>query len=124
MNEISHNNDSKSEFKLLERIIAPRKKDFRIIKDKLPKNRFSSVDKIMTNSSYMDDRDKENNPNLSNSVKIDHDSIKLIKKQTLPSINRPSSASGVVEAVKNPNNQVQVIEPQGKPPLPNRALRA
>jgi hypothetical protein len=54
---MSESTDIKSEFKLLEKINVPRKRDFRIIKDKLPKNRFS-VDKMMTNNSYTEERDK------------------------------------------------------------------
>ena len=82
--------ENKSSFQLFERINVPRKKDFRIIKDRLPKNRFS-VDKIMTNSSYMSD--KENNQNLANTLKIIDDGPKAIRKQTLPAIPRPNSAS-------------------------------
>ncbi len=47
----AENNTGKGEFKLLEKITVPRKRDFRIIKDRLPKNRFSA-DKIMSNCSY------------------------------------------------------------------------
>lgn len=46
----------------------------------------------MTNSSYLDD--KENIQSMSNSIKVSDDSTKLLKKQTLPSIQRPISASG------------------------------
>lgn len=48
-------------FKLIEKIQAPRKRDFRIIKDRLPRNKFS-VDKIIDNSSCFSEkeRNKEN----------------------------------------------------------------
>jgi hypothetical protein len=62
---------------------------------------------------------------LANSSNIlNNDSIKILKKQTLPAIIRPTSASHA-EVKHTSNNQVQVIEPIDKPPLPkNKPIRA
>ncbi len=61
------NLDNKTEFKLLDRINVPRKRDFRIIKDKLPKHRFS-VDKAFSNCSTLSYKDKQNIPNLNSTT--------------------------------------------------------
>ena len=48
-------------FRLIDKIQAPRKREFRIIKDRLPRNKFS-VEKIIDNSSCFSEkeRNKEN----------------------------------------------------------------
>ena len=67
--------------------INVRRRDFKNIKDMLPKHRFGdhSVDKIAENkSSYYEDKNKENLHNFVNSNKI-------TRKDQLPSIKRSSS---------------------------------
>jgi serine/threonine protein kinase len=83
---ISLNNSSFTRKVLLEKIMPPRKKDFRNIRDKLPKNRFenSSVDKISENKSCYEEKSKENLYNFVNSNRI-------TRKDVLPSIKRTTS---------------------------------
>ena len=47
----------KGSFKLIEKIQVPRKKEFRIIKDRLPRNKFS-VDKMIDNSSCFSEKER------------------------------------------------------------------
>lgn len=72
---------------LLEKILAP-KKNFKNIKDRLPKNRFEehSMDKIIENKSTYDEKNKENVLNFINTNKI-------TRKDNLPSIRRSESLS-------------------------------
>ena len=69
--------------------INVRRRDFKNIKDMLPKNRFGdhSVDKITENKSYYEEKNKENLHNFVNSNKI-------TRKDQLPSIKRSSSLNG------------------------------
>lgn len=48
---------NRGSFKLLDKIEAPRKRDFRIIKDRLPRNKFS-MDKIGNHSACMSEKDR------------------------------------------------------------------
>jgi hypothetical protein len=50
-------NESKGEFRLLDKISVPKKRNFKVIKDRLPKNRFS-VGKITSNNSFEVDKGK------------------------------------------------------------------
>lgn len=58
--------------KMIQKINIPKKRDFKMIKDMLPKNRFGqlSVDKITENRSYCEQKNKENVLNFVNTNKI------------------------------------------------------
>lgn len=43
---------------MLDKILAPKKREFRIIKDRLPRNRFNS-EKNLGNQSYLSEKEKE-----------------------------------------------------------------
>ena len=66
--------------------ISVRRRDFKNIKEMLPKNKFGdhSVDKVMENKSMCDDKNKENTLNFVNSNKI-------TRKDVLPTIKRSTS---------------------------------
>lgn len=73
---------------LLEKILPPRRKDFRNINERLPKHKFEehSVDKIAENRSYCEEKNKENTISVANTSKI-------TKKDVLPNIQRSSSVN-------------------------------
>ena len=66
--------------------ISVRRRDFKNIKEMLPKNKFGdhSVDKVMENKSMCNDKNKENTLNFVNSNKI-------TRKDVLPTIKRSTS---------------------------------
>ena len=85
--------------KIMGKINVPRRRDFRNIKEMLPKHRFgeNSVGKIMDNKSCCSEKNKENVFNFVNSNKI-------TKKDQLPSIKRSSSLNG------RQDNKMKVVE--------------
>lgn len=82
----------------------------------------------MNSSCYLTDREKDKE-NISNQSSLTNTS-KILKSNKLPELKRPTSATNrslaTIDTRKNVN-QVQVIEPKERPPVPlpkNRNLRA
>ena len=119
-NTIDQSLSGSSSRRLLEKITAPRKREFRIIKDRLPKNRFetSASTKILDNNSCCEykEKDKENMHNFVNSTKV-------TKKDQVPSIKWSSSLNHrhAGQRLRQVEERVAVEE---RPPLPRRPLRA
>lgn len=90
--------------KMLEKIQAPKKREFRIIKDRLPRNRFSS-EKSLTNQSCYSEKEKENLPNNESIT----GSTRILKKANLPSLKRPTSATSKGTIILKDNKQIGVI---------------
>lgn len=104
--------------KMISKINLPRRRDFRQIKDQLPKNRFGnhSVDKITENKSVCEEKEK-NKENMLNFV----NSTKITRKDQLPNIQRSSSLNGRKEVVKKIMDKIQC---EDKPPMPKKPIRA
>jgi hypothetical protein len=105
---------------LLEKILPPRRKDFRNIRERLPKNKFEehSVDKISENRSYCEDKNKENVASVANTGKI-------TKKELLPTIQRSSSLNHRKSDRLRLIEDKLVIISDDRPPLPlKKPLRA
>lgn len=120
MSESAMNSSSVARKLLLEKILPPRRKDFRNIRERLPKNKFEehSVDKISENRSYCEDKNKENVASVANTGKI-------TKKELLPTIQRSSSLNHRKSDRLRLIEEKLVIISDDRPPLPlKKPLRA
>jgi NIMA (never in mitosis gene a)-related kinase len=120
MSESGMNSSSVARKLLLEKILPPRRKDFRNIRERLPKNKFEehSVDKISENRSYCEDKNKENVASAANTGKI-------TKKELLPTIQRSSSLNHRKSDRLRLIEDKLVIISEDRPPLPlKKPLRA
>lgn len=120
MSESAMNSSSVARKLLLEKILPPRRKDFRNIRERLPKNKFEehSVDKISENRSYCEDKNKENVASVANTGKI-------TKKELLPTIQRSSSLNHRKSDRLRLIEDKLVIISDDRPPLPlKKPLRA
>lgn len=116
----SMNNSTLTRKLLLEKILPPRRKDFRNINDRLPKHKFEehSVDKIAENRSYCEEKNKENVASVANTGKI-------TKKDVLPTIQRSSSLNNRKSDKMRLIEEKLIIICEDRPPLPARKpLRA
>lgn len=87
---------------MINKINVPRRRDFKNIKEQLPKHRFGdhSMDKITENKSFCEEKNKENLLNFVNSSKI-------TRKDQLPNIQRSSSMQGRREIVHKVMERIQ-----------------
>ena len=120
MTESAMDSSSVTRRLLLERILPPRRKEFRNINERLPKNRFEehSVDKIAENRSYCEEKNKENVVSATNTGKI-------TKKDVLPTIKRSSSVNNRKSDRLRLIEEKLIIITEDRPPLPlKKPLRA
>jgi NIMA (never in mitosis gene a)-related kinase 1/4/5 len=119
MSESACLNSSLTRKLLLEKIVPPRRKDFRNINERLPKHKFEhSVDKISENRSYCEEKNKENVGSVANTGKI-------TKKDVLPNIQRSSSVNSRKSDRLRLIEEKLIVICEDRPPLPTKKpLRA
>jgi NIMA (never in mitosis gene a)-related kinase len=103
--------------KLIGKINLPKRRDFRNIKEMLPKHRFGeSVDKITENkSTTFEEKNKENVLNFVNTGKV-------TRKDQLPNIKRCSSLNSKQEVKLKVDEKT--LHHEDRPPLPKKPIRA
>lgn len=113
---INLNSSGSYSCKIMNKINVPRRRDFRNIKDILPKNRFgeNSVGKIIENKSCYTEKNKENVFNFVNSSKV-------TRKDQLPNIKRSESLNGKQEQKIKATERILC---EDRPPLPKKPMRA